>query len=89
MKVRYKKMVKKKEWHIKSSTNEHMSEIKEISEKLGIKLLTAKLLYNRGYKVAADARSFLENEASVLHDPFKLADVRAAIERIRKAIEEK
>ena len=80
---------KNKVWSVlyQNDCDEKDATVKALAAELDVSELCAKLLYNRGYKVAADARSFLENETSVLHDPFKLADVRAAIERIKKAIE--
>lgn len=80
---------KNKVWSVlyQNDCGEKDATVKALAEELDVSELTAKLLYNRGYKAAADAQSFLENETSVLHDPFKLADVRAAIERIKKAID--
>ena len=81
---------KNKVWSVlyQNDCGEKDATVKALASELDVSELTAKLLYNRGYEVAADAKSFLENEASVLHDPFKLADVRAAIERIKKAVDE-
>ena len=80
---------KNKVWSVlyQNDCGEKDATVRALAYELDVSELTAKLLYNRGYKVAEDARSFLENEASVLHDPFKLADVRAAIERIKKAVD--
>lgn len=80
---------KNKVWSVlyQNDCGEKDATVKKLAEELDVSELTAKLLYNRGYETPEKAKSFLENETSVLHDPFKLADVRAAIERIKKAIE--
>ena len=80
---------KNKVWSVlyQNDGGEKDATVQALAAELEVSELCAKLLYNRGYKTADDARSFLENETSVLHDPFKLADVRAAIERIKKAID--
>lgn len=80
---------KNKVWSVlyQNDGGEKDATVKALAAELEVSELCAKLLYNRGYKTAEAARSFLENETSVLHDPFKLADVRAAIERIKKAID--
>ena len=72
-------MLKKKEWKIKSDGKEDFSEIKKISEKLGIKPLTARLLYNRGYTTAETAESFIKNDNISFHDSFLLADMDKAV----------
>jgi len=82
---------KNKMWSVlyQKDCGEKDATVRALAEELDVSELTAKLLYNRGYETAEDARSFLENETSVLHDPYKLADVKAAIERIKKAIDTK
>ena len=51
--------------------------------------ITAKLLYNRGYTSPELVKKFLCNETSSLYDPFTLADMEKAVERIKKALDEK
>ena len=80
-------MVKKREWHIVCDNKENITEIKAIAEKLKIKTLTARLLYNRGYKTAEMAESFIRNENISFHDPFLLKDMDKAVDRIMKALE--
>ena len=82
---------KNKVWSVlyQKDCGEKDATVRALAEELDVSELTAKLLYNRGYETANDAKSFLENETSVLHDPYKLADVKAAIERIKKAIDSK
>ena len=80
---------KNKVWSVlyQNDCGEKDATVKKLADELEVSELTAKLLFNRGYENAEAAKSFLENETSVLHDPFKLADVRAAIERIKKAMD--
>ena len=82
---------KNKVWSVlyQKDCGEKDATVRALAEELDVSELTAKLLYNRGYETAEDARSFLENETSVLHDHYKRADVKAAIERIKKAIDTK
>lgn len=80
-------MVKKKEWKIKCGSNEHLTEIRQIAEKLGIRPLTARLLYNRGYTTAEAAECFVKNENISFHDSFLLADMDKAVNRIITALE--
>lgn len=81
-------MVRKKEWHIKSSREEHASEIASMAKELGVFPLTAELLYNRGYTDAVSAGNFIRNEAIMFHDAFGLADMEKAVDRIIQAIDE-
>jgi len=80
-------MVKKREWHIKCDNSENIADIKAIAEKLGLKPLTARLLYNRGYTTADMAEGFIKNESISFHDPFLLKDMDKAVDRIMSALE--
>ena len=57
-----------------------------MASELGISLLAAQLLINRGIQTATEAHTYLHPTFEALHCPFKLADMDKAIERIRKAI---
>ena len=61
--------------------------VQEISRALGIGEVLARLLYCRGYKTPEAARDFLVLESEMLCDPFQLSDMRAGIDRIRRAVE--
>lgn len=60
--------------------------ISELSEKLGIHSVTAKLLYNRGFDSVESARTFLKTDISTWHSPFLMKDVRKGVERILNAV---
>ena len=80
---------KNKLWSVlyQNDGGEKDATVKELSRKLDVSEICAKLLINRGYTTPEAAESFLKNEASVLHDPFLLADIRPALERIKEAVE--
>lgn len=80
---------KNKLWSVlyQNDGGEKDATVKELSRKLDVSEICAKLLINRGYTTPEVAESFLKNEASVLHDPFLLADIRPALERIKNAVE--
>ena len=46
------------------------------------------ILFNRGYATDAEARAFLKAEPDFDTDPFQMTDMRAAVERIRYALEQ-
>ena len=77
-----KKPSRKKWWFPKSDIDNSLA----IASELGISLLTAQLLTNRGIKTAAEAQTYLYPTFDQLHDPFKFAGMHKAIERIHKAI---
>lgn len=60
--------------------------IKALSDACGLNKITAKLLYNRGYKTPAEAKRFFDNETGVIHDPFECIDMDKAVLRIEQAI---
>ena len=80
---------KNKVWSVlyQNDRGEKDATVKKLSQELEISEICAKLLINRGYTSADMAKAFLKNEESVLHDPFMLADIRPAIERIKKAVD--
>lgn len=59
-----------------------------IADALGVSPLMAKLLYSRGYRTPEAARRFVRMESELLCDPFLLADIEPAIERIGRAIDD-
>ena len=46
------------------------------------------ILFNRGYATDADARAFLKAEQNFNIDPYQMTGMRAAVERIRYALEQ-
>ncbi|MGM9624867.1 MAG: single-stranded-DNA-specific exonuclease RecJ, partial [Eubacteriales bacterium] len=72
----------KKIWNIKTQEPEVIT---ALCDTLGIDPLTAKLLYNRGYREPIGAGAFLRKETGVFHDPFLLHDMEKAVLRIRAA----
>lgn len=61
--------------------------IHQMARDLGRSELFSALLYNRGYHNAIDAERFLRFEETDLHDPYILADMDKAVERIKKALD--
>ena len=57
-----------------------------LARELGVSPVTARLLCIRGLGALEDARRFLSPRLEDLHDPFGLADMSAAVERILAAI---
>jgi single-stranded-DNA-specific exonuclease len=60
-----------------------------LSRELGVSPVTARLLCIRGLGALEDARRFLSPRLDDLHDPFRLAGMTAAVERILAAIDAK
>ena len=61
-------------------------EAESLGAALGIRAPTARVLLRRGYCDPSDARRFLRPSLDDLHDPFLLKDMRAAAERLRRAV---
>lgn len=63
------------------------AQIRRIAEEVGVSEILARLLYVRGYRTPEEAVRFFRMEASFLHDPFLLSDMRQAVERLEQAVE--
>ena len=72
-----------KKWRFRNSDFESSL---ALASELGISLLAAQLLINRGIQTVAEAHAYLYPTFDALHPPFKLANMDKAIERIHKAI---
>ena len=70
--------------------NKHDSRtINEYADQLNSSPVLARILLNRGIANIETARRFLKPELSHLHDPFLLAGMQDAVERIAAAITNK
>jgi single-stranded-DNA-specific exonuclease len=61
----------------------------ELARALGMHAPVARVLWNRGYRTASNARAFLNPSIDDLHDPFLLRDMDVAVARLLKAITDK
>ena len=60
-----------------------------LSAEVGLSPLCTRLLYCRGYRTKLEIDRFLRCEDTLFHSPFLLCDVRAAVARIRQAVEQR
>ncbi len=63
--------------------------IRAMAKQLQVSEVIAVLLHNRGYRSAEEAERFLRLEKADFHDPYLLADMDRAVERIFSALENK
>ena len=75
-----------KRWEI-SEPNPDLA--KQLAEALGFAPLVAQTLINREIETPEQAREFCEPSVDRLHDPFLLRDMEPAVERLRRAIDQK
>lgn len=73
-----------KKWQIYENNEE---KIKEIEEKHQLNKLLATILVNRNITEQEDIRLFLEPTRNDFHNPFLITDMKKAVERIIKAIQ--
>src|SRR5262249_18476607 len=65
------------------------SGVVELAKALGAQEPVARVLWNRGLRDAAAAREFLSPSLEDLHDPYLLKSMEQAVERLRRAVEQK
>jgi single-stranded-DNA-specific exonuclease len=63
------------------------SDFDATAQKFGIKNITARLLTNRGIVTDEEVDRFLHGDASMMHDPYELADVEKGADIIKSEIE--
>ncbi len=80
--------LKEKKWLIADHGNDDSRRAaRAIADQLGINPIIATLLHGRGYTTPEAAKKFLYMETEVLTDPFAMADMERAVERISLALE--
>ncbi len=76
-------MVIAKKWIVRNSDSAHVA---DLAEALGLSTITATVLMNRGISDVESARQWLLPDQTVVHDPFLMADMDKAVERLHQAI---
>ncbi|MBI1983397.1 MAG: single-stranded-DNA-specific exonuclease RecJ [Acidobacteria bacterium] len=70
-------------WHVSPVDSEMVG---RLARELNLSPLVARLLALRGIEDPEAANRFLEPRLTHLHDPYRMADMRPAVERLRRAI---
>ena len=85
--MKYKKETKEKRWIFRcDGSDESVGKIEKIATSLGIDPIIARLLFNRGYTDAQSAKKFIGMESEMLSNPFDMADMQKAVDRIARAV---
>lgn len=80
-------ILKKKRCLLKTEhTDADKNIISEIAKELGIRELTASLMFDRGVKTAKEAREFIGNDFVSFYDPFLLRDMDKVASKITTAV---
>lgn len=73
-------------WKYEPPTAEQSVAAEELAAELGMSPIAAGILLRRGISTAEEARHFFRPRLSELHDPFLMADMDKAVERLNKAM---
>ena len=76
--------ISERQWTVKTVADEETAA--QLAAELGIDRVLANLLVQRGVCTFEDARSFFRPRLEDLHDPFLMADMDKAVERVHDAI---
>jgi single-stranded-DNA-specific exonuclease len=60
--------------------------VEDLATETGLPAVLAKVLWTRGIRTREDALAFLHPAAAALHDPYCMAGMRAAVDRLRAAL---
>ncbi|MGE6367569.1 single-stranded DNA-binding protein [Planococcus kocurii] len=74
----------RKRWRL---TTPDEQTVQEIQKELNLSSVLAKILVTRGLNTADAARTFMQTDATCMHDPYLMKDMDLAVERIRQAID--
>lgn len=80
-----------KRWKIKETpqTIEEINSVKQLSKAINVNETLATILWQRGITDFEAAKDFFRPSLSHLHDPFLMADMHIAVERLEKAFANK
>ncbi len=78
-------MPPQKQW-VTATLDDH--KLSRLTESLGLSLITAQVLVNRGIDSVDEAKRFLTPSTEDLCDPFLLPDIEKAVDRLAKAIQD-
>jgi len=73
-------------WNYRNLTGQQIEIQKRLSEELSISPILSQLLVQRDILTYDDARSFFRPDLSDLHDPFLMADMQNAVDRLTLAM---
>ena len=73
-------------WNYRNLTGQQIEIQKRLSEELSISPILSQLLVQRDILTFDDARSFFRPDLSDLHDPFLMADMQKAVDRLTLAM---
>ncbi|GJL63319.1 MAG: single-stranded-DNA-specific exonuclease RecJ [Nitrospirales bacterium] len=73
-----------KKWNMRKGNSECIA---QLSDTLGLSSITATVLVNRGILEVGPARQWLSTNSPESHDPFQMADMEKAVDRLHEAIE--
>lgn len=76
-------------WNYLPITSEQIEASRLLAKELGVSPILGRLLVERGIATAAEARTFFRPQLPDLHDPFLMNDMKAAVERLNKAMGKK